>query len=457
MKLRTRLVLFGAVLPGALLVTAMVVGGLLFQRALFTEHDRALLTQAAVEAVSLFDRADGPHLHLALTPIEVSPPEMVASGALYGPDGQLVTVFPPDADVPERVDPSTVAPQSTLHTELRAKGETRVLQVRVEDVRGRAHCLWLGAPLARHQRTMTTYWRVTGLVIVATVLLGLLVQWAHARELVGRIGLLVRQMAAIGSGRFPTGELGAARDDELGELARAIDRTSATLELARRAQDRLVADAAHELRTPLASVRARIEVTLRRQRSSEQLRECLEGVAADVARLSDLATGLLDLAALRAAPVHRQPGDLAPVVVEAVDQGRALAEARSIAIGLDAPAHAPGVLVPTALRQAVDNVLANAIEHSPEGGRIDVQLCERDGQWCITVEDEGPGLDEADLELVFEPFYRARGSGSGKGLGLAIAREVTTMHDGSAVIENREGGGARVRLCVGTTHGESPS
>lgn len=446
MKLRTRLVLFGAVMPTVLLVVASVVAGLVFERAMLAEHDRALLGQGAVEAVSLFDRAAAPHLHLSESPLEREVGEHPPVGALYDPDGERVTTYPEGADVPARVRPSDLTYEPALHTEHAAAGRRRVLQLRVDDPRGRPFALWLSASLERHDREMEAYWSISGIVLAIVAGLVLVVQLGHARGLSLRVGNLGEHMQSLRAGRLDARPLPDPTRDEIAQLRDAIAETTAELEAVHHARDRLVADAAHELRTPLASMRAGIDVALRRERSPAELRTTLEEAREEVDRLAELATRLLDLAALRASPLERRLGDLVPMVVEAVDAARAAGEPRGVLVELRAPARAMAEHAPGAVRQALDNLLANALKLSPAGGRVDVELREEGDGWCFTVADRGPGVPAAEHEAIFQPFHRVAHDVPGKGLGLAIVRDVAERHEGRAWVEPREGGGACFHL-----------
>lgn len=446
MKLRTRLVLFGAVMPTVLLVVASVVAGLVFERVMLAEHDRALLGQGAVEAVSLFDRAAAPHLHVSESPLEREVGEHPPEGALYDPEGELVTTYPEGADVPARVRPSELTYEPALSTETGAAGRRRVLQLRVDDPRGRPFALWLAASLERHDREMEVYWRISGLVLAVVAVLVLVVQLAHARGLARRVGNLGEHMRKLKAGRLDARPAPDRVGDEIAVLRDAIAETTAELEAARRAQDRLVADAAHELRTPLATMRAGIDVALRRERSPAELRATLDEARGEVDRLAELATRLLDLAALRASPLEPRRGDLVPLVIEAVDAARATAEPCGVLVELKAPTRASVEHAPEAMRQALDNLLANAIKFSPADGTVDVELREDGDGWRVTIADRGPGVPAAEREAIFQPFHRVDHGVPGKGLGLAIVHDVAMRHGGRAWVEAREGGGARFCL-----------
>lgn len=448
MQLRTRLLLFGAALPLALLIAAVVISGLAFDRVLRAEHDRALLGQAGVEAVSLFDRASNPHLHLLESPLDSQIRDFTPRGALFGPDGQAITRYPDDAEIPDAVDPGAWTREPKLVTVSGPSSRDRQLWVRVDGPDGRPHGLWLAASLERHDREMASYWRIAALVVVLVAGVLLAIQITHARRLGARVGSLSAHMRGLRAGNLDAAPPEDHGDDEIAELRRAIAETTERLAAARSSQDRLIADAAHELRTPLAAMRAGIEVALRRDRPAAQLRETLEHTLIEVARLSDLSSSLLDLAALRASPLQRSRGDLVGVLIEAVDAARALAEERGCVVRMRAPEAAIAEFSGSAIRQALDNLLHNAIKFSPPASTIEVSLDERDEAWVFAVVDAGPGVPAEAHEAVFEPFHRLGRAGPGGGLGLAIVRDVAARHHGRVWVEDVANGGARFSLAL---------
>ncbi len=448
MQLRTRLLLFGAALPLALLLAAILISGLIFDRTLLAEHDRALLGQAGVEAVSLFDRANSPHLHLLESPLDSRIRDFTPRGALFGPDGGPIARYPVDATIPSGVDPAAWTHAPKLDTVEGPAGRERQLWVRVDGPDGRPYGLWLAASLERHDREMASYWRIAALVLVLVALVLLTIQIAHARRLGARVANLTAHMRELRAGNLDAAPPEDLDDDEIAELRRAIAETTERLAAARASQDRLIADAAHELRTPLAAMRAGIDVALRRDRPAAQLRETLEHTLVEVARLGDLSSSLLDLAALRASPVSRRRGDLVAVLVEAVDAARALAEERGCVVRMRAPEAAIAEFSSPAIRSALDNLLHNAIKFSPPDSTIEVALAARDDAWEFAVVDAGPGVPAEAREAVFEPFHRLGRAGPGGGLGLAIVRDVAARHHGRAWVEDAATGGARFLLSL---------
>jgi signal transduction histidine kinase len=290
---------------------------------------------------------------------------------------------------------------------------------------------------------MASYWRIAALVMVLVAAVLLAIQILHARRLSARVGNLTAHMRKLRAGNLDTAPPEDRDDDEIAELRQAIAETTERLAAARSSQDRLIADAAHELRTPLAAMRAGIDVALRRDRSTAQLRETLEHTLVEVARLTELASSLLDLAALRSSPLQRTRGDLVHVLVEAVDAARALAEQRGCIVRMRGPDTAFAEFSGSAIRQALDNLLHNAIKFSPPDSTIEVSLSERDDEWMFTVDDAGPGVPADAREAIFEPFHRLGRAGPGGGLGLAIVSDVAARHHGRAWVEEASTGGAR--------------
>jgi two-component system sensor histidine kinase MprB len=234
-------------------------------------------------------------------------------------------------------------------------------------------------------------------------------------------------------------------DDEVGQLAARFNHMLERLQHSRdeldesvRAQRQLVADASHELRTPVTSLRTNIEVLLAGgELEPEDRRRLLGDVVEQSEELSQLVGDLIELAR----------GDLTADRTEDVRLDRVLEEslqrARRNSPGIDFTATLTPVTlegVPERLGRAVNNLLDNAARHSPPNGRVEVILDERG----IVVRDHGNGIDAADLPYVFDRFFRGAGSRGrqGSGLGLAIVRQVTEQHGGTVHADNAPDGGA---------------
>jgi signal transduction histidine kinase len=441
-QLGTRLLLVGALLPALLLGAALVAGGIALDRILHASVDQALLSQAAVEAVSLFDRAGAPHLHLIDSPLDSSVREFAPRGALYDPQGRIITRYPEGADVPATVEPASLDLQPTLSTAVVDGVPHRVVGMRVLATDGSAHGLWLAASLENHDAAVRAYWQVTGGAVLVVMLILITIQTTHARRLHRRITVLGDHMERLRAGDYARAPPPDPARDVLGGLRDAIAITTTKLAAAREAQDRLLADAAHELRTPLTAMRAGIDVALRRPRGVDELERVLAGLREEVDRLAALASRLLDMAALRAAPLDRVPGDVAKLVADAVDAALGLAEERGVVLEIVGAPRASAEFAPSVLRQAIDNLVDNAIKYSPAGGRVTLTVEVVPGLVRVRVADRGLGVPVEQRERIFEPFERRDRAARGKGLGLAIVREVAERHGGRVWVESGPDGGA---------------
>ncbi len=233
-------------------------------------------------------------------------------------------------------------------------------------------------------------------------------------------------------------------DDEVGRMAYRFNRMLDSLESSRTALDasvatqrQLVADASHELRTPITSLRTNIEVLLDDQPLGEDERaQLLRDVRGQSEELSTLITDVIELARGDEPVTNTQDVALDAVVAEAVERARRHAPGVRFVCDLE-----PSVVeaVPERVGRAVNNLLDNAAKYGPPGSDVEVRVA----GGAVEVRDHGPGIDPDDLPHVFERFYRgasARGE-QGSGLGLAIVRQVAESHGGSVSVENAPGGG----------------
>ncbi len=442
MKLSTRLWLYGALVPSVLLIAAFVLVGVLLDRELRVSVDRALLAQAAVESVSLFDRLDhAPHLHLDRSPLPDSVRLTSATGALYGPDGALLAHEPESAAVPPTLRWSSQDAQPHLHTtEFRAQ-TVRELLIAVRAPDGRPHMLRLAASLQHNQQTLLAYIKAASLTafLIAFGLFAL--QLRHARALHGRVMRLHAHMQRLRAGELTSVPPPDDQGDVLMELRDAIAEATERLRVARDEKERLFADAAHELRTPLAAMRTDIDVTLRRERSPTELRETLGRTRGEVDRLAALASRLLDLAAIRQAKWLMAPQDVVAIIGDAVDAIAATAGEKGVKLELDLPQRLIAPVEGAALRQVVDNLLANAVRFAQH--HVAIAVVRQADAWQLRIADDGPGVPADQLEAIFEPFHRPNKSGVGSGLGLAIVRDVVQRHGGQVRAVSQSGQGAQ--------------
>ncbi len=286
-----------------------------------------------------------------------------------------------------------------------------------------------------------------GLVGAAVVILGVmaLVGWTIARS----VSRPVRQLHALAT-RFAAGDLrpppaSAGGPPEVRALGETMTTMAARLDELLAEQRAFVADASHQLRTPLTALRLRLENVLSRL-DDPAIEADVDAAIDESTRLASLVGDLLHLARADAHPPV-EPVDVTARVLERLDTWGAIADARSVVLAAEGVARSCRALaVPGAVEQVLDNVLDNAIDHSPPGSTVLTRM-RSDGGWCtITVVDEGPGLPPAERALATQRFWRGDGARPGSGLGLAIARALATASGGDLTVEEAETGGLAVTL-----------
>jgi two-component system sensor histidine kinase TctE len=233
---------------------------------------------------------------------------------------------------------------------------------------------------------------------------------------------------------------------EIAPAIEALNRLFAKLSESNESQQRFMANAAHQLRTPLAGLQLHLELLLRRDLDPE-LRAEITGMHAATVRASHLANQLLALAKAEASaerPGRAATVDLYAVANHAVQEWIQRAIAREIDLGFVLE-HAMVSGDALLLGELLDNLLDNALRHAPHGGSVTVR-CGYDGDRAyLSVEDDGPGIPQGARARIFERFYRLPGTpGDGAGLGLAIVNEVASRHGGSVHIESPPGHGLRI-------------
>ena len=244
--------------------------------------------------------------------------------------------------------------------------------------------------------------------------------------------------------------------DELARLAATLNSMLDRLQQALEREHRFVDDASHELRTPLSILKMELDLALARGRTPEELVAALRNASEETDRLVRLAEDLLVLARMQHGrlPVRRTDVELRGLVEEAIAPYVDRAHKTRTTIELDVE---PAIVSidPARVRQAVENLLDNAIRHTGRNGRIKIAAAKSDGGVRIAVDDSGPGFPVDVLSTAFEPFARfgathsGNGASHGAGLGLAIVRAVAEAHGGTAIAENRSDGGARVVVLLG--------
>lgn len=277
-------------------------------------------------------------------------------------------------------------------------------------------------------------------------------------------GRALRPVEVIGAAasRISAGNLAeridiAETDSELGRLATVLNSTFARLEASFATQQQFVADASHELRTPIAVLIAEAQATLVRPRGAGEYRATLDTCLETAQRMRRLTEQLLQLARLDTGQevFECHLCDLAETARTAVERVRPLASERGIAIECNLT-RAEANADPERIGQVVVNLLSNAIRFNRQHGVIRVRSGAENGAAFLSVADTGIGIAEADFEHIFDRFYRgdsARTHASGgTGLGLAISRAIVAAHGGSIAVSSRAGEGSEFVVRLPTTN-----
>lgn len=285
--------------------------------------------------------------------------------------------------------------------------------------------------------------------------------WAIAGRGLRPVETMRGEAAAISSSD-PNRRLAVpATKDELSRLAETLNGLLGRQQQALRRERRFVDDASHELRTPLSILKAELDLALARPRTVAELEGALRAAVTETDRLVSLAEDLLVLARLHDGrlPLRRQNVSLGPLfaTIEAAYGARAAAAGVHMNVG----ATPDEVLIdPIRVRQAVENLIDNALRVTRPGGTVEVHGCLVDDTVHVVADDTGPGFPNEVLADAFEPFTSTRrdqDGSAGAGLGLAIVRAVAEAHGGHAEADNRPDGGARILLTLrGATVAEPP-
>jgi two-component system, OmpR family, sensor histidine kinase MprB len=301
-------------------------------------------------------------------------------------------------------------------------------------------------PLDEVDRQLDRILLVLLFVGAAGVALGVGLGALVARTALAPIASFTRRTEELAADPDPSERMDVTGRDELSRLARSFNSTLDSLEWSVEAQRHLVADASHELRTPIASLRANIQTLQEAERLPAGE---LESLRADIVEELDELTALVgDIVELARGS---KPDELADDVrldriVEAVADRAQMRAGERVAFRVEVE---PTVVrgEPQRIQRAVANLVDNAVKWSPTGGTVELEL--KDGE--LSVRDHGPGFADADLPQVFERFFRAEAARGlpGSGLGLAIVRQAAEAHGGFATAANAPGGGALLRVSFG--------
>jgi signal transduction histidine kinase len=355
----------------------------------------------------------------------------------------VLTVFDSSGQATTRFDDSPVA--VALEAGIRSVGGYRVVTMPLPGGGWVQAYRSEGEALGALERTRGALTLGLPLLLVLGLSLG---YWLadSALKPVDAVTRLAARIAASGkSGERVPAVIG---NDEMARLTNTVNAMLEKLEALIQQERAFALAAAHELRTPLSVLQARVSLSLERERSSDQYRAALETVSDTTHKLNQMVESLLTLARSHVA-AQRSRADLADLALEASELHHAEAAAKGQHVHLELDS-APFEGDPSSLRLAISNLLRNAVLYGRAGGNVWLRTSVQNGVAVLEVRDDGAGVDDEDLERLRRPFQRASGlqAVSGSGLGLALVDAVARQHDGRLELGRATEGGLRavVRL-----------
>ncbi|MGH2912023.1 MAG: ATP-binding protein [Solirubrobacteraceae bacterium] len=388
-------------------------------------------------------------------------PDTIQPVPLGGASGYVQFVSPDGLPhVPGGQGPPASIPVIALDTALARRGSGQALtdrKVKGTHLRvltfgaGSRGAVLIARPLTEVDKELSRILLILAIVGACGIALAAALGAFVARAALAPITRFTQRTETLAGNLDPSQRLPAGGRDELGRLATSFNATLDALERSVDAQRNLVADASHELRTPIAALRANIQVLAEAERLPAEDQASLRAdIVSELDELTQLVADVVELARGTDSADADGAVRLEEVVGDAVKRAERRSDLRFQA-KLD-----PTLVKGNAKRidRAVSNLLDNALKWSPPGETVDVDL--HDG--VLTVRDRGPGFEEEDLPHVFERFHRSDSARKlpGSGLGLAIVRQAAESHHGYATAENAPGGGALLRVSFGPVMSETP-
>jgi len=346
-----------------------------------------------------------------------------------------------------------VAPDMKLHND----EPIRQIVFRLPEIRGR-QIGWGQVALSLHElaRTQKKNRRALTLIvpggIVATTLIG---AWLARRALrpIDKVTSAARRIRATSlHERIEQRDV----DDELGRLIDTLNDLLARLEANFLQISRFSADVSHELRTPLTIIQGEAEVALRSGATSEEKQQALEVVLDEARRMSQLVKNLLALARLETGQLRPQlvHTPFRPIVEDLAEEAHVMAERKGITLSVDLVGDADVLGDAVLLHQLGYNLIDNAVKYTSDGGRIDLIFRDEGSRVQFAVRDTGIGIDNVEVERIFDRFFRsdkARSHGDGgSGLGLSLVKQIVEIHHGSVHVRSNPGEGSEFIVILPT-------
>ena len=435
-SLRARLLLWYTLILAVVIATFAATLGYLFWRSLVDDIDQGLQASSAALMEGLRPTSWG-DFDLVI-PLEYRLPDPNVSPATYyavwNSDGELIDRSTNEFEVLSPASTGVATREGRRELTVTAAGGARIL---------------VGQDLADTRREVLAFAGMAAAGGIVALVVSLLGGWFLAGRALAPVARISEAAAAMAGGDLNARIAVERTENELEQLALALNQAFDRLHLAVDNERRFTADASHELRTPLATISAEIEWALARERSTDEYRRCLATAQRASERMRRVVEHLLALARADSAylTLQRAPVGLAPLVNDALGIVQPLAERKQVTIEARID---PATVIGDRdrLTDLVTNLCSNAIQYNRTGGQVQVDLWPEGNEVCLRVRDTGIGINADDLPRVFERFYRADKARSthsgGAGLGLAIAKWIVEAHDGRIACESALGEGTEI-------------
>jgi heavy metal sensor kinase len=458
-----------------LTIALVVVGGLIYvllARALYSRIDQTLTAVVRIAATSLAnDLAEGQDTQDAArsTAAELDAQDQMV--AIFDGLGRLLAESGREDDLEFTLPPLDTVPADDvlLSTVFETDGDDRhrmaMRRVTVPPQQT-GFVVVVAGSLETPDEELASLRDILAYVVPLALLLAGIGGWFLARQSLAPVAAMAERARRLGavdlSGRLPV----ANPRDELGRLAATFNDLLGRLEVSLTQQRHFMADASHEMRTPVTTVRTAAHVALQQvTRPEEEYRSTLSLIEQQAVRLSRLVDDMFTLARADAGnyPVRRTPLYLDELLDDAVRASRVVAAGKNVRVELDAPGSAGFSGDEDLIRRLVTNLLDNAIRHTASGTTVKVTLTPTANGYAVAVRDEGAGIPASIQPRIFERFYRGdaghQRSGTtadGAGLGLALVRWIARIHGGDVVLTESSGAGTTFTATLSDGSGREP-
>ena len=454
---RTRLTLWYVSILGAALIVVAALIYVLLARAMYARVDEAIVAGVQIAITSLAnDLQEGDDQATAArnTVGELSSTRQMV--AIYDGDGRLLAEGGRDSDLELALPPLTAIPENDVSFQSVYEHDDddrhRIGMRRASIERGADYVVVLGGPMESLDAELASLRRILAYIVPLALIIAGFGGWFLARRSLSPVVSMADRARQIGgenlSERLPV----ANPRDELGRLAATFNELLGRLERSLGQQRQFMADASHELRTPVATARTAASVALQQPHRDEQdYRQTLEIIEQQTARLSRVVDDMFTLARADAGnyPIRKMPMYLDEVIEDIVRAARVVASTRDVTVDNALTVRSASFDGDEELiHRMIGNLIANAIRHAPPQTSVRVDLDRSANGYVIAVRDQGPGVSDDIRPYIFERFYRGdvsrqRGpiAHDGAGLGLALARWIARSHGGDVeLVRSSESG-----------------